>query len=81
MTSEAVATVRKYLGSLSVMALRSVMLKLLEFLTNLDRLPVTFLATGTPSLSLLKAAVVDVIYGYSRGRQGIFLFGGDFSFL
>ena len=74
MTSDAVSTIRKYLSSLSVMALRSVMLKLLEFLTNLDRLPETRLVTGTPSLSLLQAAVVDLIYSYSRRRQGNFLF-------
>ena len=70
MTSEAVSTVRKYLSSLSVMALRSTMLKLLEFLTNLDHLPSDHLVAGTPYLSLLQAAVVDLIYGYSRRRLG-----------
>jgi len=78
MTSDAVSVIRKYLGSLSyinilVMALRSVMLKLLEFLTNLDQLPSSHLVVGTPSLSLLQAAVLDLVYGYSRGRSGNFL--------
>ena len=74
MTSDAVSVVRRYLSSLSVMALRSTMLKLLEFLTNLDRLPSDHFATGTPSLSLLQAATTDLIYGYSRRRLGNFSF-------
>jgi len=38
------------------------------------------LVIGTPSLSLLQAAVLDLVYGYSRGRSGNFLLLVIFSF-
>ena len=52
------------------MALRSMLLKLLEFLTDLDALAPRYLVVGTPSLSLLQTAVLDIIYCSSRGCPG-----------
>ena len=52
------------------MALRSVLLKLLEFLTDLDALDSRYLEAGTPLLSLLQTAVLDIVYCSSRGCPG-----------
>ena len=73
MTSDAIVKFRTYLSTLSLMATRSIMLKLLEFVTDLDIVPSRFLEVETPSLSLLQAAVVDIVKSYSR-RLGNFLF-------
>ena len=68
--------VRKYLGSLSLMSLRSMLLKLLEFITDLDSLDSCHLKTGTPLFSLLQAAVLDLVYCSSRGCPGNLLILG-----
>ena len=62
--------IRKYLSSLSLMALRSMLLKLLEFITDLDILDPCRLVAGTPLLSLLQTAVLDIVYCSSRGCPG-----------
>ena len=52
------------------MALRSMLLKLLEFLTDLDALDPRYLEADTPLLSLLQTAVLDIVYCSSRGCPG-----------
>ena len=82
-SKDAIVMFRAYLSSLSLMALRSTMLKLLEFITDLDMVPSHFLEAETPSLSLLQAAVVDLVKSYSRRRSGnsLVLFYKEFSLL
>ena len=73
MSADAVVNFRDYLSNLSLMATRSIMLKLMEFVTDLDIVPSRLLEVETPSLSLLQAAVVDLVKSYSR-HLGNFLF-------
>ena len=53
-SADAIVMFRSYLSSLSLMALRSIMLKLLEFITDLGMVPSHFLEAETPSLVLLQ---------------------------
>lgn len=69
-SSTSVAMFRTHISSLSLMALRSLLLKTLEFVTNLGSLSAHYLEVGTPSLTLIQTAVVDLIYGSSRRRPG-----------
>ena len=77
LSPDVISQIRRYVSSLSLMALRSVLLKLMEFLTNLGSLDTRYLTAGTPSLLLLQTAVIDLVYGSSRRRPGIV----HFSFL
>ena len=79
MSTDAIVNFRDYLSNLSLMATRSIMLKLLEFVTDLDIVPSRLLEVGTPSLSLLQAAVVDLVKSYSR-HLGNFLYYFVFNF-
>ena len=70
--STALVIIRKHVSALSLMSVRSVLFKLLEFITNLDSLPSRYLVTDAPSLVLLQTAVLDLVYGSSRRRPGNF---------
>ena len=52
------------------MALRSMLLKLLEFVTDLGSLDSRFLVAQTPSLTLLQTAMLDIVYCSKRGCPG-----------
>lgn len=52
------------------MALRSMLLKLLEFVTNLGSLDSCYLVAYTPSLTLLQTAMLDIVYCSKRGCPG-----------
>ena len=70
---DALSVIRTYLGRWSVMSLRALSMKLMEFVTNLAVLPPRYLAADTPSLLCLKSAVLDLVYGSSRRCPGNFL--------
>ena len=72
LSDTAVGVIRTYVSSQSLMSLRSLLLKLLEFITNLGSLAQRYLVSGTPSLVILQTAVLDLIYGSSRRRPGNF---------
>ena len=81
MSADTIVIIRKHVSALSLMSLRSTLLKLLEFITNLGSLPLHYLATDAPSLVLLQSAVLDLIYGSSRRRPGNLTFYLFFLFL
>ena len=54
------------------MSVRSLLMKLLEFITCLGSLSSRYFAADTPSLTILQTAVIDLIYGSSRRRPGNF---------
>ena len=54
------------------MSVRSLLMKLLEFITCLGSLASRYFAADTPSLTILQTAVIDLIYGSSRRRPGNF---------
>ena len=80
MPADAIVNIRKYVSALSLMSLRSTLLRLLEFITNLGSLPLHYLAVDAPSLVLLQSAVLDLIYGSLRRRSGNSLYVSIFSY-
>ena len=70
---DVLSVIRGHLSSRSVMSLRSLSMKLMEFVTNLAVLHPRYLVAETPSLLCLKKAVLDLVYGSSRRCPGNFL--------
>ena len=56
------------------MLLRERLVKLLYIITDLASHPPSVLEIGTPSFGIIPHAVLDLIYGGTFSRQGIFSF-------
>ena len=67
-SADFIPEIRVHLSSLPLLKLRERLLLLMAVITDLALVPSHYLQSGTPTLSLLNLAVLDILFGGSSSR-------------